>query len=76
MHLPDSPILNISYASHVTTPPGSLLQHHLRILQSVCLCQRIAYVDQKGHVLPMARSDAVLVLDPRQSIAVCHRRRP
>lgn len=31
-YLPCSPSLNSSYASQVTTPPGNLLQHHLRTL--------------------------------------------
>lgn len=34
--IPCSPTLNSSYASQVTTPPGSLLQHHLTTLQSTC----------------------------------------
>ncbi len=34
IHLPCSPTLNSSYASHVTTPPGSRLQHHFMTLQS------------------------------------------
>lgn len=33
--LPFSPTLNISYASQVTTPPGSLLQHHFMTLARI-----------------------------------------
>ena len=32
MHVPDSPTLNKSYASHDTTPPGNRLQHHFTTL--------------------------------------------
>jgi hypothetical protein len=33
-HAPCSPSLNSSYASQVTTPPGSRLQHHFMTLHS------------------------------------------
>lgn len=35
--IPSSPILNISYESHVTTPPANLLQHHFTTLHSTCV---------------------------------------
>jgi hypothetical protein len=40
--LPFSPTLNISYASQVTTPPGSLLQHHFMTLARIWrTCQSV-----------------------------------
>lgn len=35
-HVPCSPTLNSSYASQVTTPPGSRLQHHFSTLHNTC----------------------------------------
>lgn len=76
---PDSPMRKSSYASQVTTPPGSLLQHHLMILHSVCICQYKALSGEVGRwrgSVPRVRSDAILVPAARRKTGLFLRRRP
>lgn len=69
--LPDSPIRKSSYASQVTTPPGSLLQHHFMILQSVWLRQRMNRCGETGMLAYQWLGEPQFLCQPLACVLPC-----